>query len=42
MEFRIVNGLSKADNYSLPRVDDSVDKFGSATFITKVDLVKDY
>ena len=42
IDFRKVNALSKADTYPLPRVDDSVDRIGAATFITKIDLVKGY
>ena len=42
IDFRKVNSLSKSDNYPLPRVDDSVDLIGAATFITKIDLVKGY
>ena len=42
VDFRKVNALTKADTYPLPRVDDSVDRIGAATFITKIDLVKGY
>ena len=42
IDFRKVNSLTRADTYPLPRVDDSVDRIGAATFITKVDLVKGY
>jgi len=42
VDFRKVNALTKTDAYPLPRVDDSVDKIGAATFITKIDLVKGY
>ena len=42
VDFRKVNALTKADSYPLPRVDDSVDRIGAATFITKLDLVKGY
>ena len=41
-DFRKVNTLSKTDTYPLPRVDDSVDRIGAATYITKVDLMKGY
>ena len=41
-DFRKVNALSKSDTYPLPRVDDSVDRIGAATYITKVDLMKGY
>ena len=42
IDFRKANTLTKADTYSLPRMDDSVDRIGGATFISKVDLVKGY
>ena len=42
IDFRKVNTLTKANTYPLPRVDDSVDRIGGATFISKVDLVKGY
>ena len=42
INFRKVNVLSKADIYPLPLVDNSVDKIGAATYITKIDLVKGY
>ena len=42
VDLRKVNVLSKAGIYPLPRVDDSVDKIGAATYITKVNLVKGY
>ena len=42
VDFRKVNLLSTTDTYPLPRVDDSVDLVGKATFITKFDLVKGY
>lgn len=34
--------MTRTDTYPLPRVGDSVDKIGVATFITKLDLVKGY
>ena len=42
IDFRKVNTLSRTDTYPIPRVDDSVDKIGEATYITKIDLVKGY
>lgn len=42
VDFRRVNSVSKTDAYPLPRVDDSIDKVGVATYITKIDLVKGY
>ena len=42
VDFRKVNALSKENTYPLPRVNDLVDKIEAATYITKVDLVKEY
>lgn len=42
VHFRKVNTLNKTDAYPLPRMDDSVDKVGVVTFITKIDMVKGY
>jgi hypothetical protein len=41
-DFRKVNGVTKADNYPIPRVDDCIDQIGSAKFVTKFDLLKGY
>lgn len=42
MDFRKVNGVTKPDCYPLPRIDDFVDHVGSATYVTKLDLLKGY
>ena len=42
VDFGKVNAQSQTDTYPFPRVDDSVDKIGASTYITKVDLVKGY
>ena len=41
-DYRKVNSVTKTDSYPLPRVDDSIDKIGSAKFISKFDLLKGY
>lgn len=38
----IVNAVTKTDCYPLPRVDDCVDRVGSAVYISKLDLLKGY
>lgn len=37
-----VNGVTKPDSLPLPRMEDCVDRIGSAHFITKPDLLKGY
>ena len=41
-DFRKLNSVTKPDSYPLPRVDDCVDRIGSATFLSKFDLLKGY
>ena len=41
-DFRKVNSVTKPDNYPIPRVDDYVDKIGSAKFVSTYDLLKGY
>ncbi len=41
-DYRKVNKLTKADSYPLPRMDDCIDRIGSAKFVTKLDLLKGY
>ncbi|KAL2103192.1 hypothetical protein ACEWY4_000060 [Coilia grayii] len=41
-DFRRVNALTKPDSYPLPRVDDCVDRLGSAVYVSKIDLLKGY
>lgn len=41
-DFRKVNSVTKADSYPLQRVDDCVDRVGSARFVGKFDLLKGY
>ena len=41
-DYRKVNALTKADAFPLPRMEDCVDRIGSAKFVTKLDLLKGY
>lgn len=41
-DFRKVNRVTKPDSFPLPRLDDCVDKVGSAKFVSKFDLLKGY
>lgn len=41
-DYRRVNAVTKADSFPLPRMEDCVDKVGSAVFVTKLDLLKGY
>ncbi|XP_066969216.1 uncharacterized protein [Macrobrachium rosenbergii] len=41
-DYRKVNELTKTDSFPLPRVEDCIDRIGSAKFITKLDLLKGY
>uniref|UniRef100_A0A8C7Y6R4 Gypsy retrotransposon integrase-like protein 1 n=1 Tax=Oryzias sinensis TaxID=183150 RepID=A0A8C7Y6R4_9TELE len=41
-DFRKVNQITKPDSYPLPRMEDCVDRVGSARFVTKLDLLKGY
>ena len=42
MDFRKVNSVTKTDSYPIPRIDDCIDKIGSAKFVSKFDLLKGY
>ncbi|KAI7800925.1 hypothetical protein IRJ41_015687 [Triplophysa rosa] len=41
-DYRKLNSLTKPDCYPLPRIDDCVDRVGSAEFVSKFDLLKGY
>ncbi|KAK7909313.1 hypothetical protein WMY93_013997 [Mugilogobius chulae] len=41
-DFRKVNGVTKPDSHPLPRMEDCVDRVGSAVFVSKLDLLKGY
>lgn len=42
LDFRKLNAVSKFDPYPMPRVDDLIEKPGSAKFLTTLDLCKGY
>lgn len=42
MDFLKVNSGTKPDSYSLPSMEDCVDRVGSAKFVTKLNLLKGY
>lgn len=41
-DFRKVNSVTKPDCFPLPRLEDCIDRVGSASFVTKLDLLKGY
>ena len=41
-DYRQVNAVTKTDSYPIPRIDDCIDKIGSAMFVSKFDLLKGY
>lgn len=41
-DYRKINQLTKLDSYPLPRMEDCIDRIGSAKFVTKLDLLKGY
>ncbi|XP_075715620.1 STE20-like serine/threonine-protein kinase [Rhinoderma darwinii] len=41
-DFRKLNSISKFDAYPMPRVDELIDRLGSARYITTLDLTKGY
>ena len=41
-DYRKLNSVTKTDVYPIPRVDDCVDRVGSARYLTKIDLLKGY
>ncbi|KAM9456054.1 retrovirus-related Pol polyprotein from transposon 17.6 [Clarias gariepinus] len=41
-DYRKVNSVTKPDSFPLPRVEDCVDRVGSARYVTKLDLLKGY
>ena len=42
IDFRKVNLVTKADSYSVPRIEDCIDKVGSSQYVSKFDLLKGY
>lgn len=41
-DYRKVNSVTKTDSYPIPRVDDCIDQVGSASYVSKFDLLKGY
>ena len=41
-DYRKVNNITKSDTFPIPRIDDCIDKIGSATFVSKFDLLKGF
>ncbi len=41
-DYRKVNAITKPDSFPLPHMEDCVDRVGSATFVSKLDLLKGY
>ncbi|KAG1933868.1 gag-pol fusion protein [Pimephales promelas] len=41
-DYRKLNNITKPDSFPLPRVEDCVDRVGSARFVSKFDLLKGY
>lgn len=41
-DYRKVNKVTKSDSYPLPRMEDCIDRVGSAKFVSKFDLLKGY
>ena len=42
VDYRKLNGLTPADAYPMPRLDDLIDKLGKAKYITTLDLTRGY
>ena len=41
-DYRKVNSVTKTDSYPIPRIDDCIDKIGTAKFVSKFDMLKGY
>lgn len=39
-DYRKVNNLTKPDSFPLPRIEDCIDRVGTARYVTKIDLLK--
>ncbi len=42
VDYRRLNGVSEADAYPMPRIDEMIHRLGQAKFITTLDLTKGY
>ena len=42
VDYRRLNGVSKADAYPMPWVDDLIDRLGKSCFISTMDLTRGY
>ena len=41
-DYRKVNAVTKSDSYSIPRIEDCIDRIGVSKFVSKFDLLKGY
>ncbi|PWI46234.1 hypothetical protein CEE45_17880, partial [Candidatus Heimdallarchaeota archaeon B3_Heim] len=41
-DFRKVNAVTKTDSYPIPRIEDCIDKDGTAKYVSKFDMLKGY
>ena len=41
-DYRKLNNVTKADTYPIPRIDDCIDKIGTAKYVSKFDLLKGF
>ena len=41
-DYRKLNAVTKTDVYPIPRIDDCIDRIGSARYLSKIDLLKGY
>ena len=42
VDYRRLNGVSEVDAYHMPRIDDLIDRLGTAKFMTTLDLTRGY
>ena len=42
VDYRRLNGVSKADAYPMPRVNDLIDRLGKSCFVSTMDLTRGY
>ena len=41
-DYRKVNSITESDSYSIPRVEDCIDRISCAKYVIKLDLLKGY